>query len=224
MRRPPLLNALLVLPLILASACDNSGSPGAIASIAESQALSTARKSFSEIVGGFEESSEELSTALDAGKDSLLSFQSSVNEARERNPDFDAVYVKWGEVERKTGALKKKFEELVAGADAFYVAAEAHASSISDDALKSETLDAIATSRNAYVARLTQTKADIAPLDAMKQKVDDTMKALEIRFAIEVVDERIKEMLEEVSAMVIEAMGSLRALQDESKSVLEGLS
>lgn len=210
--------------LLLGVSCGGGGSgvvvgPGEVVVAS----LSEARETFSKVIGGFEDASEDLSEAFEDGRTSLLDFREAVLEAREKDPDFGRVYSKWEDVGEKIQDIKQQFEELVTGADSFYLSAEAHASSIGDEQLRTETLAAIQQSKDKYLERLAATKADIEPLGAMKDTVDDTMKALEVRFAIEVVDERIAEMLDKVSTMAKEAVESLKALQAESQSVLEGI-
>jgi hypothetical protein len=178
------------------------------------------KSAFAGIIGDFETESGELETVLEKGKDSLLGFKSTIQEARDKDAEFNKVYTNWDSVEQKTVRLRARFHQLVTGAEDFYKVVRERGDSINDEKLRTESLAFIQKSELAYAAQLEKTKAAIAQVNEMKVKVDDTMKALEIRFAVDVIDQRLGEMFAEIDSMIESALKALKELEAESKEVL----
>lgn len=178
------------------------------------------KSAFAHIIGDFEKESGALESVLENGKESLLSFKSAIQEARDKDAEFNKVYTHWNAVEQKTIQLQARFRQLVNGANDFYTVVRERANSITDEKLRSESLVFIQKSELAYAAQLAKTKGAIAQVDGMKVKVDDTMKALEIRFAVEVIDQRLGEMFTEIDSMIESVLTALKELEAESKEVL----
>lgn len=181
------------------------------------------RTAFAGIIEQFNDDGKTLEASLDGGKESLLSFKEAVQESRDRDSEFNKVYSSWQEVERQSEQLHARFRELVAGAEQFYAVVRERAESIRDDALRGESLAFINKSEQAYAEQLKRTQVAIRQVDAMKVRVDDVMLALEIRFAVEVVDQRLGEIFFEIDSMIESVLGALRALEEESQSVLRQL-
>jgi len=178
------------------------------------------KSAFAGIIGNFEQESGALESVLETGKESLLSFKSAIQEARDKDAEFNKVYTHWDAVEQKTIHLQARFRQLVQGAEDFYKIVRERANSISDEKLRSESIAFIQKSELAYAAQLEKTKGAIAQVDGMKVKVDDTMKALEIRFAVDVIDQRLGEMFAEIDSMIESVLAALKELEAESKEVL----
>lgn len=182
--------------------------------------LSRQREAFAQIIHEFRNESDELKEVLEEGTLSLETFRSAIREARDRDAEFDRVYRDWEQVSANTDALKRQFENLVEGAADFYATAEAHAKTIHKKALRKDSLDYIENSQSSYLKRLNETKLAIQQVDAMKVSVDDTMKALEIRFAVDIVDQRIVEIFEQIDQMVADVLQALNDLEVENQQVL----
>lgn len=182
--------------------------------------LSRQKEVFGRIIGEFGDESDGLKDVLEEGTHSLENFRSAIREVRDRDAEFDRVYVDWEKVSSNTAVLKKQFEQLVEGAAEFYATAEEHAETIHDETLRTESLDYIHQSQSSYLERLEETKVAIQQVDAMKVAVDDTMKAMEIRFAVDIVDRRIAEMFEQIDQMVDDVLRALNDLEVESQQVL----
>jgi len=182
--------------------------------------LSQQKSIFAGIIGEFEKESNELETVLESGKSSLIDFKSAIQEARNKDAEFNKVYTNWESVENKVIRMRARFKQLVDGADTFYTVVGERAESIQDEKLRVESLAFIQKSQLAYAEQLKKTQQAIAQVDAMKVKVDDTMKALEIRFAVDVIDKRLGEMFEEIDSMIETVIASLKELEIESKQVL----
>ena len=178
------------------------------------------KSAFAGIIGNFETESSELETVLEDGKESLLNFKTAIQEARDKDAEFNKVYTSWDSVAAKTVRLQARFHQLVQGADDFYKVVRERAGSISDERLRNESLAFIQKSELAYAEQLKKTKEAIAQVDGMKTKVDDTMKALEIRFAVDVIDQRLGEMFAEIDGMIESVLSALKELEEESKQVL----
>jgi hypothetical protein len=178
------------------------------------------RSAFAEIIQHFEKDGAQLETTLESGKESLLSFKSAIHAALDRDAEFNKVYASWHAVELKSTLLHNRFKELVNGAEQFYAVIRQRAESINDEGLRTESLAFIDKSEQTYAEHLKNTQAAIALVDGMKVRVDDTMKALEIRFAVEVIDHRLGEIFAEIDTMIESVLSALKALEEESKSVL----
>lgn len=178
------------------------------------------KTAFAGIIDDFQTESQSLEKVLENGKSALLDFKSAIQEARDKDAEFNKVYSNWESVEKKVIHLRARFKQLVGGAESFYAAVEERAASIQDEKLRTESLAFIQKSQLAYAEQLKKTQAAIAQVDGMKVKVDDTMKALEIRFAVDVIDQRLGEMFAEIDAMIESVLSALKELEIESKEVL----
>jgi hypothetical protein len=181
------------------------------------------RSVFAGVIERFDTEGKTLEKHLEAGKQSLLSFQAAIKESRDRDEEFNKVYATWGEVNKSTILLHQRFRELVTGAEQFYAAVRTRAESIHDEVLRTESLTFIEKSEQAYVLQLKDAREAIQQVDSMKVRVDDVMKALEIRFAIETIDQRLGEMFAEIDLMIESVLSALRSLEKESRSVLRNL-
>lgn len=178
------------------------------------------KTAFAGIISDFGSDSNALEVELESGKEALLGFKSTIQEARDKDAEFNKVYTSWDSVENKTTLLNNRFRQLVTGANDFYTVVRERANSIQDEKLRSESISFIQKSELAYAAQLKKTKTAIAQVNDMKVKVDDTMKALEIRFAVDVIDQRLGEMFAEIDSMIESVLSALKELELESKEVL----
>lgn len=178
------------------------------------------KTAFAGIIDDFQTESQSLEKVLENGKSALLDFKSAIQEARDKDAEFNKVYANWESVEKKVIHLRARFKQLVGGAESFYAAVGERAASIQDEKLRTESLAFIQKSQLAYAEQLKKTQVAIAQVDGMKVKVDDTMKALEIRFAVDVIDQRLGEMFAEIDAMIESVLSALKELEVESKEVL----
>ncbi|MCB9833569.1 MAG: hypothetical protein H6807_13955 [Planctomycetes bacterium] len=188
----------------------------------ETRGVEAHRSAFKDAIGDFDSATDAAKSSLETGKQSLLDFKSAVAEAKNRRPAFAAVHDAWEEVGRKTDDLEARFLQLVQSADSFFESVEEQASTIVSEKLRETTLEQVKSSKSAYLERMKSTKSSIEEISTAKIQVDDTMKALEIRFALEVVDEEIQRVFDEIDGMILSVMSDLEALKIESERIANG--
>lgn len=184
------------------------------------ESLAKQKNGFQDLLTGFSSATIELKIEVDQGRQALLTFKEAVKIATERNVEFKKVYNKWQDVESKNQFVIEKFKGLVKGAEDFYSAAESHANTIHDATLKNDALKQIQTSKDNYIARLKTTQAKLNEVSALKLKVDDTMKYLEIVQSIKVIEEKIKEAFDQIDSLIASLMKELETLKIESQNLL----
>lgn len=182
--------------------------------------LANQKDAFQNILTEFNSATIELKGEVEKGKQSLLTFQEAIKVAKERNAEFRKVYTTWQSIEEKNQSVNEKFQELVKGADDFYLAAESHANTIHDTTLKNEAIEQIEKSKKTYIDRLKSTKAKLKEVSALKIKVDDTMKYIEIVQSIKVIEEKIREAFDQIDSLVSSLMQELNQLKLESENLL----
>lgn len=182
--------------------------------------LANQRETLENNLAEFDSATKELRDEVKKGKDTLLTFQEAIKVAIERNAEFKKVYTIWQTIEEKNQSVIEKFKGLVKAADDFYLAAESHANTIHDPSLKNDAIQAISISKKTYTDRLKATKEKLKEVSALKLKVDDTMKYLEIVQSIKVIEEKIKEAFDQIDSLVSSLMQELNQLKLESENLL----
>lgn len=185
------------------------------------QALSREKNEFQDLVTSFSSETIHLKLVINDGRESLVSFKEAVKIAAAKNVEFRKVYDKWTAVDIKNQSVIEMFKRLITGAEDFYKAAEAHANTIHDPALRSEALNQIKASKDAYLIRLKSTKEKLEEVSKLKTKVDDTMKYLEVVQAMKVIEERINIAFEEIDKLLPSLMSELEALNVDSQQFLK---
>lgn len=185
-----------------------------------SEALAQARSMFREVLEDFKVQHENTKLELEEGKNTLLTFKETIKTAQDKDAEFAKVYAKWKRVESEVKKLHEKFASLVRGADDYYAEMDARADSITDNQLKTKTLNSLRESKDNYTIRLKQTRNKINVLDDVNTKVRDTMTALEINYSLDVLEEKLTETFQEIDTMIESVMKELRELLLESESLL----
>lgn len=186
----------------------------------DSSGLHLQNNRFRDVLNEFASNTIELKIKVDSGKSELVTFKEAVKIAAEKNSAFGKVYNAWQEVEFQNEKTIEKFKKLVENAEAFYSAAEAHASTITNESLRNDAMKTIKNSTENYKIRLKSTKKQLDEVAKLKTRVDDTMKYFEIVQSIQVIDEKIQEAFNEIDILLESLMGELQNLKLESENLL----
>ena len=181
----------------------------------------TARERYKEALDKFEVQKEKYSQKLEEGKNSLLTFKGAMETAQDKSTEFAKVYTTWESVESEVAQIQEKFAALVSGADNLYIELEDRAKCITGEHLPDITLAKIAKSRKRYTLKLQECEVGIDKLSAANNLVQNTMIALEISYALEVLEATIDQTLREINTMVDTVMAQLEELTQESRQLLE---
>jgi len=205
---------ILILLMIIIGDGKHAGTTSSMADV---------KTSFKEVIDNYDWQRGKMEEVFEEGKNSLLNFKEAIRFARDKYAEFGKVYDRWEYVQREIDKLKLKYEELVKGAEEFYSEIEASANSINDPDLRSSSLGRLKKHKTKYYIRLRETEKKIELLAGGVVKVNDTVKALEINYTLNVVDETIYQTFQEIDNMITEVMPELEKLTKESKELLLGL-
>lgn len=182
--------------------------------------MADVRTSFKEVIENYDWQRGKMEKVFEEGKDSLLNFKEAIRAARDKYTEFGKVYSRWEYVEKEIDKLNAKYHELVNGAEEFYKELENRANTITDSQLRLSSLAKLKTHKDKYYIRLRETDEKIQILGGGIVKVNDTVKALEINYTLNVVDETIYQTFQEIDSMITEVMPELEKLTEESKELL----
>ena len=185
-----------------------------------SKALPKARSMFNEVLIEFNAQREKVEQEFEEGKNTLLTFKEAIKTAQDRDVEFAKVYTKWKRIEKEVKQIHEKFANLVSGADALYTELENRANSITDNQLKTKSLNSLKESKENYTIQLKQSRNGIDNLDDVNTKVRDTITALEINYTIDVLEEKLTQTFQEIDTMIESVMKELEELSRESKLLL----
>ncbi len=180
-----------------------------------------AKSRFGATIDQYDQQRIVVQAQFEQGKQSLLSFKDLVKEAQDKHPEFQKVYSEWRKVEQQIDALDEKLTHLEQMSNQFYNAAKEYAGTINDEQLKTSIIQKLDDSRTRYLARLEQAKISVSSLHQAKIKVDDTMKALEISYSLEIAETQMDEVFTEIDRLVELVMADLEVLSQESRGLLE---
>ncbi len=184
------------------------------------KALSKTRSMFNEVLTEFNAQKEQVRQEFTEGRKALLTFKEAIKTAKDKDVEFARVHSKWKRVETEVKKIHEKFAKLVRGADELYAEMTNKANSITDKQLREKTLKSLNESKENYTIRLKQSRNGIDKLDEVNTKVCDMMKALEINYTIDVLEEKLTKTFQEIDTMIESVMKELEELSKESKSLL----
>ncbi len=202
----------IVIFMFVSAGCRSEDDP--------SKALPEARSMFNEVLIKFNTQREKVKQEFEEGKNALLTFKEAIKTAQDKDVEFAKVYTKWKRIEAEVKQIHEKFANLVSGADALYAELENRANSITDNQLKTKTLNSLKESKENYTIRLKQSRNGINKLDDVNTKVRDTITALEISYTLDVLEEKLSQTFQEIDMMIELVMKELEELSRESESLL----
>jgi len=205
---------IMILLMIIVGNGNRAGSTNSMADV---------RTSFKKVIDNYDSQRSNMEQIFEEGKNSLMTFKDAIRIARDKYAEFGKVYDRWEYVEQEIKKLRAKYDELVKGAEEFYSELETTANSITDPDLRSASLRRLQKHRNRYYQRLRETESKLDVLNVGVVKVTDTVKALEINYTLNVVDETIYQTFQEIDTMITEVMPELEKLTAESKELLTTL-
>lgn len=182
-----------------------------------------AKTDFGASIEQFDAQSKTVQQELDSGGQSLLTFKDAIKTATEKYPEFEKVYKEWNKVDAQIKALDDKLNSLDQMSITFYQAAKEYAATITDAELQSGVINKLDSSEGEYRARLEKARQSVARLKEARTKVDDTMKALEISFSLEVAEQKMDAVFAEIDTLVTQVMDELGALSQQSRELLNSL-
>ncbi len=206
--------AVFIISVVLLLILGNGHRGGPNSSMAD------VRTSFKEVIENYDEQRGKMKEVFDDGKTSLLNFKEAIRAAKDKYAEFGKVYDRWEYVDKEIAKLKLRYQDLVEGAEKFYSKLEARANSITDADLRTSSLKSLNAHKDKYYIRLRETEDKIELLNGGVVKVSDTVKALEINYTLNVVDETIYQTFQEIDSMISEVMPELEKLTEESKELL----
>ncbi len=184
------------------------------------KALPEARSMFNEVLTEFNAQREKVKQEFEEGKNTLLTFKEAIKAAQDKDVEFAKVYTKWKRIEAEVKQIHEKFANLVSGADTLYAELKNRANSITDNQLKTKTLNSLKESKENYLFRLKQSRNSINKFDDVNTKVRDTMTALEINYTLDVLEEKLAKTFQEIDTLIESVMKELEELSRESKLLL----
>jgi len=202
----------IVIFMFVSAGCRSEDDP--------SKALPEARSMFNEVLIEFNTQREKVKQEFEEGKNALLTFKEAIKTAQDKDVEFAKVYTKWKRIKAEVKQIHEKFANLVSGADALYAELENRANSITDNQLKTKTLNSLKESKENYTIRLKQSRNGINKLDDVNTKVRDTITALEISYTLDVLEEKLTQTFQEIDMMIESVMKELEELSRESESLL----
>lgn len=180
--------------------------------------LTEVKQAFQDSILALEAEQKNVKTNFKEGRASLLSFQSALKSAQDKDKEFAKVYNKWREIQGRISALYDKFLGLVDGADRVYSELDTRADRIMDPDLRARIKTELQSSIERYAGRLKLSKAGIDKLRSKATKVTDVMSALEVRFTLKVVEDELGTIFKDIDETVETVMAQLEVLIQESKS------
>ena len=179
--------------------------------------LAEVKQAFQNSILELEAEQKAVKKDFKSGRAALLSFQSALKKAVDKDNEFAKIHNKWQEIQGRISVLYDKFLGLVEGADRVYTELDNRTNRITDDTLRSEIQAELQGSIERYAARLKLSKAGIDRLRAQATRVTDIMSGLEVRFTLKVVEDELGTIFKEIDETVEAVMAQLEVLIQESK-------
>lgn len=179
--------------------------------------LTEVKQAFQDSILELETEQKNVKTDFKEGRSSLLSFQSALKSAQDKDKEFGKVYNKWRDIQGRISALYDKFLNLVDGADRVYTELDNRANKIMNPDLRARIKDELQASIERYASRLKLSRSGIDRLRAQATKVTDVMSALEVRFTLKVVEDELGSIFKDIDETVEAVMAQLEVLIEESK-------
>jgi len=181
------------------------------------------KNNFESFLSSFSSEVIILQKEIEEGKQTLSTFQNSIKIAREKNIEFDKVYLKWNNVQKQHDKVIEKLKSLSICAGDYFNTTRTYANTIHDKNSRESMLKELQTIEDDYIIRLKTTKKKIDEVSIMKIKVDDTMKVIEIKQSITVIEEQIKTVFAEIDKMISDLTNELNALDIDSRKLLNSM-
>jgi len=179
--------------------------------------LTEVKQAFQDSILALEAEQKEVKKDFKAGRSALLTFQSALKSAIDKDSEFAKVQNRWHEIQGRISVLYDKFLGLVDGADRVYTELDNRTNRITDEELRTRIQAELQASIERYAARLQVSKAGIDRLRAQATRVTDVMSALEVRFTLKVVEDELGSIFKEIDDTVESVMAQLEVLIQESK-------
>lgn len=204
------LSACMLLVAMLVAACNNK-SP---------EDLPKYKKKFRAQINSFEQTKEQTDDKLEDGVESLNGLQSALENAKNSDQVFRAVYGKWEKVDKQVKDLNREYEALKADAENLFGALDRQTASLKNQTTKTQLQKAIATTRGDYEATLARTAAAIEDLRKLHAEAFDVVSALEVVVALNQF-EAFNEGLQHIEERVNTIMTELTSVVNESKELYD---
>lgn len=179
--------------------------------------LAEIKQAFQTSILELETEQKKVKTDFKEGRSSLLSFQSALKSAQDKDKEFAKVYNRWSIIQGRITSLYDKFLSLVDGADRVYTELDNRANKIMNIDLRERIKTELQASIERYASRLKLSKSGIDRLRDKATKVTDVMSALEVRFTLKVVEDELGTIFKEIDETVEAVMAQLEVLIEESK-------
>jgi len=179
--------------------------------------LAEVKEAFQDSILQLEAEQQAIKTNFKSGRSALLTFQSALKSAVDKDSEFAKVQNKWHEIQDRISVLYDKFLGLVDGADRVYTELDNRTNRITDEEIRTPLQAELQASIERYAARLRVSKAGIDRLRAQATRVTDVMSALEVRFTLKVVEDELGGIFKEIDDTVESVMAQLEVLIQESK-------
>jgi len=204
--------AIVILMAIIGCRSDDPVDPD--------KALPKAKSKFKKAIGEFRVQQKKVEEEYKEGKNTLLTFKEAMKTAQDKDAEFAKVYTKWKRIEAEVKQIHEKFAKLVSGADTLYAEYYNTANSIKNDQLRTKTLYSVKVSKDDYTLKIKRRKKSINKLDDANTKVQDTMKALQVHYGLEELEEKVSQTFQEIDTMIESVMKELEELTRESELLL----
>jgi chromosome segregation ATPase len=200
---------IFVTTVIVVAGCSSAPDP--------QSTLAEVKQAFQDSILALEAEQKNVKTNFKEGKSSLLSFQSALKSAQDKDKEFAKVYNRWREIQGRISELYDKFLGLVKGADRVYSELDNRANKIMNPDLRERIRGELQASIERYAGRLKLSKSGIDRLRDQATKVTDVMSALEVRFTLKVVEDELGNIFKDIDETVEAVMAQLEVLIEESK-------
>lgn len=201
---------LLAALSILLGACNNK-SP---------EDLPKFKKKFRAQIDSFESVKQKTDDKVEDGVESLNGLQVALENAKNTDQVFKAVYGKWEKVDKQVVDLNKEYENLKQDAENLFGALERQTASINDPTYRDDLQGLISSTRKDYEKTWTKTATAIEDLRTLHAEAYDAVKALEVVVVIGQFD-KFNEGLQNIEERVGKIMTELNAVVNESKELYD---
>ncbi|MEL6673596.1 MAG: DUF2959 family protein [Bacteroidota bacterium] len=178
------------------------------------------KKKFRAQIASFENQKQKADEQVEDGVSTLNNLQQALENAKNVDSEFKAVYGKWEKVDKQVESLNKEYEGLKQDAENLFGAMERQTAGLNDEKTRTELNNALKTSRSSYEQTLSKTAAAIEQLRSLHGDAVDVIKALEVAIAIGQIAE-INTGLQNIESKVANIMKELNATVKESKDLYE---
>lgn len=200
---------LLITLLAITFSCRKGKSP---------EALPKHKDAFKAQIASFEKQKEKANKQVNTSLESLDALQLAIQEAKNVDKEFAAVYGKWEKVNKRVKNLNKEYEDLKKKADNLFEAITRQIESLNDETTKKQLTDALAKSRQEYNETLANTSAAIEKLRGLHTEAVDIVKSLEAAVAIGQIAQ-INQGLKNIESRVADIMDELSVTVKESREL-----